>query len=162
MDNNTLPLADIITPQSISLWPLTPAWWGLLIAVITAALILFFVGKRHIKKWAYRKEALALSKQQYEQWKISNNHCEFCQGLLTTLKRTAITAYPGRHVETLYGKQWITLLNSQVKKPFNKTLTDTICHGQYQKEIVDTELETLYQQCQYWINQHSVNFQEEN
>ncbi|MGH1485942.1 MAG: DUF4381 domain-containing protein [Cellvibrionaceae bacterium] len=162
MEKNTLPLDDIITPQTISLWPLAPAWWIFLIAIITTIFISFLLFKRYIKKWAYRKEALALTKQYHKQWKASNNHSEFCQHLLTTLKRTAMTAYPSQSIETLYGKQWIELLNNQVKKPFDETLTHTICYGQYQKELIDTELDKLYQQCQYWINQHSVSFQEEN
>ena len=154
LENQLLSLEDIITPEGVSLWPLTIAWWLLIVVSIVAVVGLIIFYRRYQKKWGYRQEALNLLKAH----KNNLNNSDIAIKYLECLKRTAISAYPNQDIDSLYGDAWLSFLNRQTPKPlFNSELADFIRQAQY-KKIFNLENEHLYKAIERWIKQHSINY----
>ncbi len=160
LSNTALPIEDIITPESVDVWPLAIGWW-LLLALSIALIIGFFITRqKYKKKWEYRKQALALLEKGFKEWEVKKSTTEeTCQNLLTLLKRTAMTAYPDQNISSLHGEAWLTFLNSRTPSPlFNKALQDIICTQQYQRQIT-ADISLLKSTCEQWIKQHSSQWE---
>jgi len=157
--NQTLPLEDIIVPNSVSLWPLAFGWWLLLALIIACFIGAFFVYKRYQKKWRYRKEALNLLKGY--QSSLQNTQSALADKdiiikYIECLKRTAISAYPTQSVQALYGREWIAFLNQQTPSPlFKDELATFICESQY-KEAITINKHDVYFAVETWIKKHST------
>jgi hypothetical protein len=167
-----LPLADIHLPNMVSAWPPAIGWWLLTALVITLLITAVFLIKRYRKKWGYRKTALRLLDQQYNDYALESNADTMAniQSMLALLKRTAISAYPQQNIRSLFGEQWINFLNRQTHKHvFNTELADILVAQQYQGTVNSTtteaELNTLrtsiYKACRTWIKQHNTHHQKE-
>ncbi len=155
LGKTSLPIEDIITPESVDFWPLAIGWWLLLILSFIVMVGLFLIYKKHKKKWGYRKQALYLLEQTFKKWKAKKSSNEdTCHELLTLLKRTAITAYPDQSISSLHGEAWLDLLNSQTPSPlFDKAMRNVIRTQQYQKKV-NVDINTLKNICEQWIKQH--------
>lgn len=155
-------LEDIITPQSVSLWPLAIGWWVVIVVSVITIIALVIFYRRHQKKWAYRREALTLLKNYAAQSALDpdNKQTESAAAInyLECLKRTAISAYPNEHIDALYGESWLNFLNQKTPTPlFKNTLGHFICHAQYQRAF-DINNKDLYQAIESWIKKHSTNY----
>jgi hypothetical protein len=158
LQNQLLALEDIITPQGVSSWPPAPGWWISIVIVLVIALVLAIFYRRYQKKWGYRREALAL----LEEYKKSPNTTETAIKYLECLKRTAMSAYPNKAIDSLYGSAWFTFLNQQTPEPlFEAELESIICTTQYQKafHLLDDK---LYKAIEMWIKLHSVHYSTKN
>ena len=156
MNTTPLVLEDIIPPQDISVWPLALGWWLLLIIGITVIAFMVVIIKRHRKKWEYRKHALSLLDNHYQQWHLNGDNAESLQALTRILKRTAMTAYPQGQLASLYGHQWVDFLNQQTKQPlFNHELSQAIEKGLYQSQP-QVDISHFYHCCQRWIKTHNT------
>jgi hypothetical protein len=170
--NAELPLADIITPNSIALWPPAIGWWLLLLLVLIALTYLIIAIKKYKKKWGYRKQALALLENDYQNWQnlksnsndlALNEKASIAESMMTVLKRTAMTAYPKEQVGTLYGKDWLDFLISRadtqkLKQPLTDNLKLTLSDGHYQQDW-DYDLDSLYSFCCQWVKTHKTSNQ---
>jgi hypothetical protein len=169
--NSPLPLADIHLPAGVSSWPPAIGWWLLLALVIALVAGAVIIIKKHRKKWGYRKTALRLLKQTHKVVTdtLSSSEPALAQGLpqtsaqqlLALLKRTAITAYPNSNAKTLFGQAWVDFLNQQTPKAvFTGKLAELLLSQQYQSHtaegISNSDLQTLYMACQYWISKHAT------
>ena len=173
-----LPIADIHLPAAVSPWPPAIGWWLLLILVIALCAGSVYAFKRYQKKWRYRRAALGLLKQQYQQWQEHEGNNEHSNGLpcatamIAIVKRTAITAY-SEDSAALFGQAWINFLNQQTSKSyFSDSLAQWMSEQQYQahstqqlsnstQQASDDKIDIplLYKACENWINHHCVKQQ---
>jgi len=156
---NSLPLEDIITPSGVAIWPPAIGWW--LVAFFVLGLLVFFIisYRRYQKKWGYRKDALSLLDNSISEWqrkKLSDE--KVLKELINILKRTSISAYPLKKIESLYGNSWLTVLRSQAPQvEFPKDIVDYISGIQYQKKN-QTDPVQLYAFCKDWIQLHDTQW----
>lgn len=162
---NTLPIADIHLPGTVSAWPPAIGWWLLALLLIALFIGASMVIKRYRKKWGYRNAALRLLEQQtktYSEGEITPSATSaYTQALLGLLKRTAVTAYPQHNIAALFGQDWINALNQQTKKPyFNSTLATFLVNQQYQasKAYNEDTVSALNKACKAWIKHHNTHY----
>lgn len=154
----SLPLADIHLPPLVSLWPLAPAWWWLLVflgLIIGGIILLIHYDKKH---WRYRRQANTLMRNTYKQWKNHQlDNTATTNQLLNIIKRTAITAYPEQVSKSLFGKSWVNFLNQQTSTNyFNEPLSELLIHSQYQQsEPNKDQIILLYKAGCAWIKHHN-------
>lgn len=180
--NTELPIEDIHIPEDINAWPPAIGWWLLVIIVVAAITALWLGIKRAIKKyrqkWSYRKAALLLLDQCFNNEHFDNqrnqetpsateqNHLQAkVDEMMRLLKRTAMSAYPNSHVNVLHGAAWGEFLQRQCgecgdKHDVTELAQFVALQQQYQANsqvlLTDQVLTMLYQQCQLWIKQHST------
>jgi hypothetical protein len=151
LQSKLLSSEDIITPQGVSLWPLAFGWWALILVSILAIVAVIIFYRQYKKKWAYRREALAL----LNKYRKSSSTSDIAIKYLECLKRVAITAYPNKNIDSLHGEAWLIFLNQQTPKPlFNGELETFILTSQY-KKIFTLQNENLYTAVESWIKKHS-------
>jgi hypothetical protein len=154
LQNQLLALEDIITPQGVSLWPFAIGWWIFIIIICITVIFSIIFYRRYTKKWGYRREALALLKE----YKKDSSDTDTAIKYLECLKRTAISAYPNKAIDSLYGRAWFNFLNQQTPKPlFESELENFICATQYQKTF-NLKNDKLYIAIEAWIKQHSIHY----
>jgi hypothetical protein len=165
-----LPIADIHLPNPVSPWPPAIGWWLLLVLVIALCTGSVYTLKRYQKKWRYRRAALSLLKQQYQQWQEHEGNNEHSNDLpcatamIAIVKRTAITAY-SEDSAALFGQAWIEFLNQQTTKPyFSDSLAQWMSEQQYQaraQQVSDSNVDIyqLYKACGNWVKHHHVKQQ---
>ena len=98
-------LEGIIAPTSVSIWPLTPAWW----VVIALTILVILAGCAY---WRYvykhnhaKREAIALANQ------LDHHGTEHLQQLNMILKRLAAHYY-GADKASSHSQQWCNFINS--------------------------------------------------
>jgi hypothetical protein len=166
-----LPIADIHLPAAASPWPPAIGWWLLLALVIALCAGSVYALKRYQKKWRYRRAALSLLKQQYQQWQEHEGNNEHSDGLscatamIAIVKRTAITVY-SEDSAALFGQAWIDFLNQQTTKAyFSDSLAQWMSEQQYQahseQQATDSsvDIHQLYKACENWVKHHRVKQQ---
>ena len=175
----TLPLADIHLPDTISAWPPAIGWWLLVLLGIAIIVGIFYGLKRHQQKWRYRRAALALLHQHYQTWQAQQSReqldkrtktvgssqestTQCANEMMAILKRTVLTAY-GDDKATLFGKAWVNFINQRInhktqKDLFSDKLAEWMINQQYQKvskgQQDTVHIPTLYRACEKWIKQH--------
>ena len=148
--HQTLPLADIIVPKGVSIWPLALGWWLVLAMLIAIVIGLLITYKQYRKKWGYRREALRLLKNYQQTLQDQSIAIKY----LECLKRTAISAYPTQNIQALHGQAWVDFLNMQTPTPlFNEQLAHFICNIQYQ-QIICVDKNLLHTAVIGWIKKH--------
>jgi hypothetical protein len=173
----TLPLADIHLPASISAWPPAIGWWLLVLLSIAIIVGIFYGCKRHQQKWGYRRAALALLNQHYQTWQAQPSQNESNESttatesgqsssikMMAVLKRTVLTAY-GDDKATLFGQAWVDFINHQTKQDlFSDELAEWMINQQYQRVSANqqdnVDITTLYRACEKWIKQHRITPQQ--
>jgi len=167
-----LPIADIHLPNTVSPWPPAIGWWLLLVLVIALCAGSVYAFKRYQKKWRYRRAALSLLKQQYQQWQERGEDLNCATAMIAIVKRTAITAY-SEDSAALFGQAWINFLNQQTSKSyFSDSLAQWMSEQQYQahssqqlsnstQQASDNKVDIplLYKACENWIKHHRVKQQ---
>ncbi|KAF7786505.1 hypothetical protein PRUB_a1097 [Pseudoalteromonas rubra] len=109
MQNPLDALHDVIPPEQVDWWPLTPASWAVIIAVILIVSVSVWLA---VKKWqhnAAKREAIQLSEQ----------HAQDALALHGILKRLARHYYGNEHAAQPTA-QWLKLLNKLTGQQFNQ------------------------------------------
>jgi len=150
-------LKDIHLPAPVDWWPLAPGWWVLIILVLAGLIAGVIYLRRHIKRNAYRRQAL-------EQLQLLENTPErdsrWLQSLNELLKRCAQSAYPQGNTASLHGEKWRHFLQQQASKVFAAPeVLNLLSSGGYRsdKEISSALTEhanNLVEFSKQWINQH--------
>jgi hypothetical protein len=160
-----LPIADIHLPAAVSPWPPAIGWWLLLILIIALCVGSVYALKRYQRKWRYRRAALSLLKQQYQQWQAHGEDRACATEMIAIIKRTAITAYSEDNA-ALFGQAWIDFLNQQTSKAyFSDSLAQWMSEHQYQahseQQITDKQIDIplLYKASENWVKHHRVKQQ---
>ncbi|MGH1438682.1 MAG: DUF4381 domain-containing protein [Cellvibrionaceae bacterium] len=159
--STTLPLEDIITPSGVASWPPAIGWWLVIFLALGIIVFCIIFYRRYQKKWSYRKEALNLLNEKINQWQEKDlNDDAILKQLVNILKRTSISAYPSKKIESLHGKNWLDILRIQAPQvAFPQELTDYISDTQYQKEKKIDPIQ-LHDFCKNWIRQHDTQWHE--
>jgi len=111
LDSLTLTLQQmkgIDLPASVSLWPLAPAWWGVILAVILAAIAL---GRRWRQRTALRRASVAAVNRLHQRYQRHGDPAELVKGLSILLRRIALARHPRRQVAGLQGDDWLAFLD---------------------------------------------------
>lgn len=146
MQDNLPELRDIHLPtDTISLFPLAYGWWVIL-AVIIAAVALFFAVRCLLKK----------SKKRYALKLLSEIEGE---GLTAAVKMSEILrricVYKYKNAAVLFGKDWIDFLNLHAKHKLEgraaNLLKDAPYIGNRSSVYNQDDLKELYSFCQSWI-----------
>ena len=113
-------LHEIVPPEPVSFWPLTPGWWVLLVLLLLAgtAVAVGFV-RRH-RAGAYRRAALAEAEK-----------LEAVADFVALLKRTALSAWPRGEVASLGGDDWLDWLGRTGGSPVPDGLRPVLLETPY-------------------------------
>lgn len=126
-------LRDIHVPEPISIWPLAPGWWALMILLPILVLLFNFVLKKMLMP-KYKKLALAELKNITSNYEISNNSHETC-GEISLLIRKALVAKIGNEaVAGLVSEEWLAYLDKLSKtESFSTGVGRTIISAPYER-----------------------------
>ncbi|MFQ5470299.1 MAG: DUF4381 domain-containing protein [Gammaproteobacteria bacterium] len=109
-EHTTLPLRDIHLPEAVSWWPLAPGWWLLLVVLMIAGTLSFYLLRLKAKRRLYKQASMQLDslirryqKNQDAQWLVKE--------LSILLRRVCISHYSRRDVASLTGNTWLKFLD---------------------------------------------------
>lgn len=143
-------LESVFEPNPIGFSFNTPAWyvlWVVLVIIITYGI--YKLAKKH-KQNAYRRLAL----QAINNIKLESN--QTLNTLKIVLKQVAITKYGRDEVAALYGKNWLTFLESKAKNtPFTKHPILIKNEFKINKSEDKEAINALLILSKKWINEHS-------
>ncbi|WP_440056742.1 DUF4381 domain-containing protein (plasmid) [Pseudoalteromonas sp. T1lg65] len=97
-------LHDVVTPETVSWWPLSYAMWAVIIVTLLSLLLFIRAIIKHRRFTQAKREAVNLSKQQHDQ----------PLALHETLKRL-VKHYYGNEVASLSSSSWLTQLTKLSK-----------------------------------------------
>lgn len=116
-------LNDIRTPPAAGPWPPAPGWWVLAVIILSALAIIAWLGWRHYRRHAPRREALA----RLGRYPVPETAGpEWYAGLNRLLKETALSRYPGDRPDALSGDHWSDFLartSGNPGAPWNQLVT---------------------------------------
>ena len=107
-------LKDIHLPEGVSLWPLAPGWYVIIILLL--ALFIFF-GITGVKKYRQIKKRQAIIRlfTALENNYLSNQNNEVLSEISILLKKIAIMKFPHKNPERFYGEKWLLFLDETGK-----------------------------------------------
>lgn len=153
-------LVDIQLPEAITLWPVAPGWWLLLVMIIIFLSLLIYLIKRkptiplptskELKSQALKE--LHVIRDNYDPQ--SNPH-KTVKTLSIFLRRYALSLYQRDSVASLTDEEWLSLLDNIINKnskqdpnnqsgQFSDKYSNLLTQVPYQsdKTVIDTELLT--------------------
>lgn len=136
-------LRDIVAPDPVSWWPLAPGWYGV-IAIAAVAIVWFSI--RAWKQWkanAYRRSALMILED-----------AEDSSAIATTLKRTALAAFPRSEVASLTGDAWCDWLEEKGPGPIEANARQSLARSVFARGDIDIEAMRGY--AVSWVKEHRV------
>lgn len=137
---------SIIEPDPIRFSFETPGWYILFFLLIIISLFLIFKWIKKYRKNAYRRNAVKNIN------KLAQNNLD---ELLIILRLTAIETYGRENIAGLYGKDWISFLDSKVKNPLFENYETVVEEFTY-KEIVpkNAQIQEFTLNTKKWIKNH--------
>lgn len=105
-------LKDIHLPAEVSPWPLSLAWWLILLVAICLIAAGIYAYRHYQKRTRIKRQALK------ELMTLQQNNCDLT-ALHQLLKRVALSCFPRQEVASLQGAAWLQFLDQQMTK--NKT-----------------------------------------
>jgi hypothetical protein len=156
-------LADIHLPDPISIWPLAPGWWIVIVLIFASLCWLGFLSFRKFmltRRLQTAQRELAKAIQTYHGTiKNENNNqnkagLDYLYAVNTVLNRVALYTDPkhSREIAKLTGKPWLEYLDySFGGTEFKDGPGKVLAEGQY-RPIFIGEIEALYSLAQSWIN----------
>jgi len=150
-------LKDIHLPAPVEWWPLAPGWWLLMTLTVIGLTAAAFYLRRHIKRNAYRGQALVQLQQLANS---SERDSLWLQALNELLKRCAHSAYPQGNTSALHGEKWRDFLQQQTgKTSAAPEALALLSDGGYKSDsqvaaTLATHANGLLEFSKQWINQH--------
>lgn len=157
MNPGTDPLAqlrDIHLPPPVGWWPPAPGWWLLAGALLAALLALGWWLLRYRRARRYRRLALRELQRLQTQWRERHDDAAFAVAVNQLLKRTALAAYPRSEVAALNGADWLSFLDSRLRRP---RFTDPDLRALatlYQSAPQPIAMQPLLDATELWIRSH--------
>lgn len=154
-------LADIHLPGSVSLWPLAPGWWVLimLLAVFTLyGLLKAYAALLRRRRCQAALQELELALQAFRQAPDSTKNSaglNYLYAINSILKRVALHTDPQQAtvIPELNGTRWLAYLDSKLDtQSFSKGAGQVLAEGQYQPEF-RADPQALYQLAAAWVRQ---------
>ena len=148
-------LRDVHLPEPVSWWPLAFGWWLLIafgcIAII--AMLIFLHRKKQQNQ--YRKEALLQLDNVYSIWQQDKNTVAYLQSVNAVLKRSIQHTKGASHFLRLSGVNWVSSLNSLVKKPLSEQTQNALSIDCYQAHS-DADVSDVQANATRWIKSHQA------
>lgn len=146
-------LHDIIMPDAVGLFPLSPGW--VVILLLLMALLFHFTLQRYkrYKKSQYRREALKELPLYAKEGRVHTI------ALLSLAKRVGIAAYGRKEVAKLSSNDWWDFMQTHSKAKVNTGLREEIDKLLYDATFtVNIDLHNNIRQCvSLWIKTHRAN-----
>ncbi|ARN75762.1 DUF4381 domain-containing protein [Oceanicoccus sagamiensis] len=145
--------SEIALPAAIELWPQTPGWWLLLLAV------LYGVSRRcyqAIKRyWRNRYRRVAIQQLNAIQQQVLKGDISALPKVPEIMKAVALQAFPRQDIANLFGGEWEDFLDSSYSGPsFASQFPGVLYALSYQSSTKQGLSEQFWQQCQLWISTH--------
>lgn len=150
-------LKEIHEPAAIGVWPLAPGWWVLIIALLCITVLAAYGIRVHIKKNAWKKEAIHtvnLIKSQID----THPPQQSLQQINQLIKRMAIHKLNDPSISSSTGDEWRTILASLISGAITLTpkQLELLSEGQYkplsdQDSATHAEIVSLLSTLQNWI-----------
>ena len=151
-------LRDLASPEAISLWPPAPGWW--VVAIILIALAVLITRKVKTRRYtrAYRLEARDELMRHWRQYEQKQDSLTYLSSLNLTLKRTALSAFPGSGAAASSGGQWLEFLDSTLpqkhrERTFQSDLGQILVDAPYRKHS-DEDPSQIHALSLVWIQHH--------
>lgn len=162
MPTQQLPLADIIQPEPVGLWPLAPGWWLLLLVSVALVVLLVILLKRYLQTRRIRAQAFALlndARRIYEAAaddETQSSASNYCRDVNQVLKRYWRHYNASPEILTSDGDRWIALLNRATRSPvFDEKVAGALAHGPYRK-IARLNPDVIDNAARKWLKQASA------
>ena len=136
-------LRDIVVPDPVPWWPPAPGWYGVIAIVLVAAIWVAFRSWKRWKANAYRRSALTVLEGAGDSSEI-----------VTTLKRTALAAFPRSEVASLTGDAWCDWLEEKGAAPIEQKARESLARSVFAKGDID--LEAMRRYAITWVKEHRV------
>lgn len=157
-----LPLADIIQPDPVGLWPLAPGWWLLLLIAVAMSAFLVILLKRYLQARRIRSQAFTLlddARRVYEDTaedeSQSSASSNYCRDVNQALKRYWRHYNPAPDILISDGDAWIALLNRVTHTPiFDEKVAGALSQGPYRK-IARLNPDVIDSAARQWLKQAS-------
>jgi len=135
-DPSSLPLRDIHLPDPVSLWPLAPGWWALIILLVIVLVLTMYLFRRYHN---HKISAPYLAKQELERIKNHFNSNQDKSNLVKELseliRRLSISIFPREKSAGLTGEEWLKFLDEySVKNEFNNGIGRVLIEAPYQAD----------------------------
>lgn len=134
-------LHDITEPAAVSLWPLAPGWWFLIVVGTAAGLVLLVKWYTRRKQTAYRRAALA-------ELHVATTTAE----VAAIIKRTALVGCGRTEVASLTGADWVQWLQHSTDQELEQQVADDLTTAIYQGNQPPNE--ALLRFASVWIQTH--------
>jgi hypothetical protein len=142
-------LHDLYEPDPIAFRFETPGWYILAGILLILAIIAIFLQIRKYIKNRYRREAM-------EKLEHFDNTADMVPQLLVVLKQTAMHVFGRDRVGQLYGKEWLSFLDSTGKDVRISDYHDQIRNAVYAgKEIEQDTQKAILLNAKKWIRTHA-------
>jgi glucan phosphoethanolaminetransferase (alkaline phosphatase superfamily) len=141
--------------EAIGWWPPAPGWWLLVGIVIVLLAVLAYLLRRHYKRNAYRRVALARLKSLHAAYDTGRNSSDYLAQLNALLKSVALRAFPREQVAAAHGSHWRAFLNAGL--PPTLQFPADFDAAAYQKSCPDIDVAQLQQAAQHWIRKHKAS-----
>ncbi len=147
-------LRDIHLPDTVSLWPLAPGWWLVIIVLlITVAVGSTLLLKRY-RRNAYRRSAIS-KLERLDRYRHDGDFSNYLQQVNLLLRQTALSFSEREAIASLTGKDWLAFLDhSGNTSEFSQGAGKILAQGPYQKSIDGNDLSQLHQLVSRWIEEH--------
>ena len=142
-------------PAAVGWWPPAAGWWLLLALVIVALAALCWLGLRHHRRNAYRRQGLAELDRIRSRWQTDGDHLHCLTEANALLKAVALRAYPRRDIAGISGREWQDFLDEAMTDSGDFELR--LLQAQYLREVGDVGLDRHLAHCANWIKRHRVS-----
>ena len=149
-------LADIHLPDPVSLWPLAPGWYLLLVLLLIFIWVSYVVYQRQ-QRQRYRREAIRALQQALADYRQHGSLASYLQVLNLTLRRTALSAGASQAVLSLTGLPWLQWLDQGAQLPGRfSDHTNLLLVAPYQKSPEVAGLEDIHRLALAWVKGHNL------
>jgi len=148
-------LKDIHLPAEVGMWPLAPAWWLLIAALVVGLILTIVFIRRHRIANKYRKIALLALHQAYVQWQQDDDTSHYLQTVNTLLRRCTLHAQGDQSLAITSGKAWANALNGLAKQALT-TATENALGTQCYQAAPDVDVELVNRDIVYWVKTHKA------
>lgn len=143
-------LRDVHSPEAVGWWPIAPGWWILAVLVVLAAVALVLFLRRRSRLSAYKKEALKLLEQAYQDWQEKSDANQYLGRCAEILRRVLLYRLGRAEVAQLTGNEWRSLLDNADGARLNDTSLDALVTQQYRPEP-EFDAALLYEDLRQYI-----------
>ena len=136
-------LRDIHTPDSVSLWPLAPGWWILLVLIPLLILLIRYLLKRKAKP-KIKKLASVELQNILADYEIQRNGFKTVSEISLFIRKVLVAKNGNQEVAGLIGNDWLAYLdNASGTDLFTKGGASIIATLPYRQQQDDLDLQDL-------------------